>query len=93
MVVENHDHVFHFTKQDALDNIPVRYSEADLVAARAAMSPFSAAELQGIFSSLYASSGRSAFDRIPREAIACALIERGFSPKQADRSGQVYVDR
>lgn len=89
---EHADHVFRFQRQAALDNVRVQYGEADLAAARALLAPLSDDEVKARFSSLYAK------DRLPTEgyatdALACALIERGFSPRRADRSGQVYVGR
>lgn len=87
--LDNHDHVFHFTRQAALDNLQPRYSGSELANARALLAPFSASELQHAFSS---------FDfpvlmpnNIPRQAIACALLERGLSPRSADRSGRIYL--
>lgn len=80
-------HVFRFTKQTAIDNIPVT-SAADVDAARAAFSSLSDVELKTMFSSL--DSRRPA--NLSRDATACVLIERGFSPRMADRSAQVYVE-
>jgi hypothetical protein len=89
---EHADHVFRFERQAALDNIRIRYTEADLAAARALLAPLSDDEVKAKFSSLFAK------DRLPTkgyasDAIACALIERGFAPKMADLSGQVYIER
>ena len=89
---EQVDHVFRFQRQAALDNVRVQYTEGALAAARALLPPLSDDEVKARFSSLYAK------DRLPTEgyateALACALIERGFSPRRADRSGQVYVGR
>lgn len=89
---EHADHVFRFQRQAALDNIRTRYTEADLAAARALLAPLADNEVRAKFSSLYAK------DRLPTkgyatDAIACALIERGFSPKMADLSGQVFIER
>ncbi|MFJ2988349.1 hypothetical protein ACIPF8_10810 [Collimonas sp. NPDC087041] len=92
IALSNQTHVFRFTKQDALNNIPFTYSNGDLAAARAFLAPFSVAELKDKFSSLY-SSQRLALNDFSRDAIACALIERGLSPKMADMSGQVFVQR
>jgi hypothetical protein len=92
IAIEGEHHVFHFHTQEALDNIPVRYSEKDLAAARAFLAPLSASDIESGFSSL-SSHSRLATTGYVRDAIACALIERGFSPRQADRSGQVYIGR
>jgi hypothetical protein len=84
------DHVFRFQRQAALDNVRIHYTGADLAAARALLAPLSDDEVKAKFSSLLTR------DRLPTEgyakdAVACALIERGFSPKMADRSGQVFI--
>lgn len=92
IALSNQTHVFRFTKQDALNNVPFTYSDGDIAAARAFLAPFSAAELRDKFSSLY-SSQRLALNGFSRDAIACVLIERGLSPKMADISGQVFVER
>lgn len=89
---EHADHVFRFQRQAALDNIRVQYTEADLAAARALLAPLPDGDVKARFSSLYGK------DRLPTkgyatDALACALIERGFSPKKADLSGQVYLER
>jgi hypothetical protein len=89
---EHANHVFRFQRQAALDKVRVHYTEADLAAARALLAPLSDDEVKAKFSSLYAK------DRLPTQgyatdALACALIERGFSPHRADRSGQVFVGR
>jgi hypothetical protein len=86
------DHVFRFQQQAALDNIPSRYSEAELQAARDFLAPLSLDELKDKFSSLYANR-RLDTTGYARDAIACVLIERGLSPKKADISGQVYIER
>jgi hypothetical protein len=84
--------VFRFQRQAALANVRVHYTEADLAATRALLAPLADDEVKAKFSSPYAK------DRLPTQgyttdALACALIERGFSPHRADRSGQVFVGR
>jgi hypothetical protein len=92
IALEHQDHVFRFHDKGALDKVRARYTEADLAAARALLAPLPDDEVKAKFSSLYAK------DRLPTkgcvtDALACALIERGFSPKMADLSGQVYIER
>ena len=92
IALEHRDHVFRFHDRAALDNIRTRYTEADLAAARALFAPLSDDEIKARFSTL------DAKDRLPTkgyatDALACALIERGFSPKMADLGGQVYIER
>ncbi|TQK11019.1 hypothetical protein [Herbaspirillum sp. SJZ107] len=84
------DHVFRFQRQAALDNVGVQYTEADLAAARALLAPLADGELKARFSSLYAKA-RLPTQGYATDALACALIERGFSPRMADRSGQVFI--
>ena len=86
------DHVFRFQRQAALDNIPVRYSGAELLAARGFLAPVSTDDLKSTFSTLYADR-RLDTKGYANDAIACVLIERGLSPKKADISGQVYLDQ
>jgi hypothetical protein len=92
IALQARDHVFRFERQAALDNIPVRYSGAELQAARGFLAPLSTDELKEKFSSLYANR-RLDTTGYARDAIACVLIERGLSPKQADISGQVFIER
>ena len=92
IALNSQDHAFRFHQQAALDNIRVRYSEDELSAARVLLAHFSTDELKRKFSSIYAEF-RLPTHGYARDAIACALIERGFSPKSSDRSGQVYIDR
>ncbi|MDL2357239.1 MAG: hypothetical protein QFF03_18440 [Pseudomonadota bacterium] len=91
LALDNQDHVFHFTKPAALDNLPRRYSEFDLANARALLAPLSTPELQHAFSSLI-ERPLLVPNKLPRAAIACALLERGLSPRTADISGQIYVE-
>ena len=92
IAIKSSDRVFRFRQRSALDNIPMKYSANDLSEARALLAPFSADALKEKFSSLY-SQYRLPTNGYARDAIACALVERGLSPKLADISGQVYVDR
>lgn len=91
IAIKTRDRTFRF-HQPALDNIPLRYSSNDLDKARKYLAAFSASELTEKFSSLYGEK-RLPMNEFSRDAIACVLIERGLSPKMADSSGQVYVDR
>jgi hypothetical protein len=91
LALSKKDHVFRFTKQDAVNNIPMKYSASDLATARALFAPLSDAELKAEFSSFFERKV-SVPREIPRDAIACVLIERGLSPQMADISGQVFVE-
>jgi hypothetical protein len=92
VVLQNRSHVFHFRNSEALRNIRVRYSESELSAARALLAPLPTDELTSKFSSLY-SDRRLNAKGYAKDAIACALIERGLSPKSDDISGQVYIEK
>lgn len=92
IALQNRSHVFHFRNPEALRNIRVRYSESELLAARALLAPLSTDELTSTFSSLF-SDRRLDTKGYAKDAIACVLIERGWSPISADISGQVYVNK
>jgi len=91
IAIKTPDRTFRF-HQPALNNIRLKYSLNDLEKARAFLAAFSTSELTEKFSSLYGEK-RLPTNEYSRDAIACVLIERGLSPKMADISGQVYVDR
>jgi hypothetical protein len=90
IALDNSEHVFRFTKQAALDNLARRYSDADLADARALLAPYSVEELQQAFSP-EAKPSPLPPNKVKREAIACALLERGLSPRAADISREIYV--
>jgi hypothetical protein len=90
IALKSEDRSFRFHQPAALANIPSRYSEADLAAARAFLAPYSTSELKAKFSTLLAGA-RLDTKGYARDAIACVLIERGLSPKMADIAGIVYV--
>jgi hypothetical protein len=92
IALKNQAHVFHFHQQAALDNIRVEYSENELSAARVLLASLSTGELRTTFSSLRPEI-RLPIVGYAMDAIACALVERGLSPKLSDRSGQVHIDR
>ena len=83
---------FRFHQQAALDNLVVRYSDQDLAAARAVLAPYSPAQLKEKFSSLL-DAHLQPTNGHPRDAVACALIERGLSPRSADISGHIYLGK
>lgn len=92
IALANSDHIFRFRQLTALANIPVRYSDDDLAAARKFLAPIPTDELRVKFLSLLRES-RLPTNGYNRDAIACALIERGLSPRLSDISGQVYIAR
>lgn len=90
------DHAFTFSRQEALANIPVWYSAADLAAIRAKLAPLTLDQLREGFSShgklhsLYQVKDWE-WHRAYRDATACVLIERGLSPGLGDRSDQLWL--
>ena len=86
------NHTFVFRQPAALANIPIRYSDNDLASARKLLALLPTDELRAKFSSLY-SEFRLPTSGYNRDAIACALMERGLSPRLSDRSAQVYIAR
>jgi hypothetical protein len=91
VALANREHVFRFTRQEALDNLPRRYSDLDLANAVALLAPYSVSELQHAFSSLIEPPLLPP-NKVKREALACALLERGLSPRATDISRRIYVE-
>lgn len=96
ILLKSKDRVFHFSKPSALENIPFSFSKEDLEEVRKKLSEFNVQQLREGFSahgklhSLYRVEPwkrRSAL----RDAVACALIERGLSPGIADLTGQIWI--
>lgn len=92
IALAKYDHIFTFQQPAARTNIPMHYSDDDLSAARKLLARTPADELKRQFSSLFGES-RLPMSGYNRDAIACALIERGLSPRLSDLSGQVYIAR
>lgn len=88
----NREHTFRFHEKAALDNVRPQYSDNELAAAQALLAPLSTDALRAKFSSLY-SQLRLPTDGYNRDAMACALVERGLSARLSDRSRQVYIDQ
>lgn len=88
IVLASPDHVFRFHRL-VLATMPVNYSDDAISAARTLLAAYSSEELEERFSLVSRSRlNQRGYDR---GAMACALIERGLSPKRADWSGQVYI--
>ncbi len=82
IAIENSDHVFSFGRTEALKNVHVRYSPTDLESARISLTERGLSNtIDSIFSYGY------------RDAVACLLIEQGYSPWVADRSGKLKLER
>jgi hypothetical protein len=68
------DHVFHFSKQEALDNLP-SYSEEELVSARKTLDGLDENQVLSTY--------------FQNKAVGCALVERGLSAREGDRGGEI----
>ena len=90
MALTNTSHVFHFSKPEALANIAFRYSAHDMEVARQLIQPLNDQQLREDFLNRRELRGISFAER---DARACALIERGLSVREADRSGELLLDR
>ncbi|MFC6032878.1 hypothetical protein ACFPZM_17245 [Pseudoduganella danionis] len=91
LALENTERVFLFTKAEAISNLALdRYTPDDLDRARALLAPYSAAELKEAFTTRTLREARR-FNTAgyQRDAIACALLERGLTPRSADITGAI----
>jgi hypothetical protein len=77
IVLSSPDHVFHFTKQEALDNIPVRYSQEAIISARKMLAELNEDPILRTFGH--------------NEAVGCALVERGQSARMGDRPSNIIA--
>ena len=85
---------FHFSRPEAMANLPDLVSNDDLALMHRRFNDFTAEELRAGLA--YRGSLRPLVEHLTdkvRNAAACALIERGLSPWQADISGQLFVTR
>lgn len=83
------DHKFHFSKEAALANIPLRYTEADLADAEKIVQSIGVKALElPAADNAWRSMGRLQWSA----ALACAIIEQGASARQADATGQFYAE-
>lgn len=87
-------HSFSFNRPASLENMPWHPSPVELSAAAqlVASTPGSLHDAleRGEFHRYYSGHVRA---RHRMAALACALIDRGFRPRVAHRSGQLYVER
>jgi len=98
LALTNKERRFEFTKPEALANLAISYLEADLEVMRQRMASYSDAELTAGFSAygtLRTLLNGSPADRprAYRDAAACVLIDRGFSPRIGDRTGALVIAR
>jgi hypothetical protein len=86
------DHKFTFSRPEALANGILTFSDDQLVSARSNVQLLSEQQIRRGLPEVMSKVPAGTEYRAYQNAVACALIERGFSPKQADLSGQVYVE-
>jgi len=84
----NTAHVFHFSKQDALDNVAFSYSDRDLDRARDILRSVGVGSLTRLDL-----EKRRVFGPLQwSHALACAVIEHGLSARITDITGQVIAE-
>ena len=84
-MLDNKDHVFHFSNPKALANAAFNYTSDELTQARAALDPWGPNIPDWNHKELLRLQGRQPFSA----ALACALIEHGFSAREEDMTGQI----
>lgn len=98
LALTNKERRFEFTKPEALARLAISYADAELEVVRQRLAPYSDAELatgfggRGTLQSLLDGSPADR-PRAYRDAAACVLIDRGFSPRIADRTGALVIYR
>ena len=96
LALEKGSHSFRFTRQQAIDNIPLYFSDNDLAYIREKLQNLSTSQLREGFSAngelhqLYRVGSWEQHNAY-RDAAACYLIERGLSPGTGDRSDQLWI--
>ena len=83
------DHEFHFSKQAALDDVRLQYTEDDLTEARQAVKSL------GLKAMAMGSNTpeRKSLGKLQRSAaLACAIIEAGGLARRADITSEVYAE-
>jgi len=96
IALANQSHVFHFSKAEALNNIPSYFTDDDLRSVRSKLAALTVEQLRAGFStygtlhSIYQDQSWERH-RAHRDAAACVLIERGLSPGHGDVSDQLWI--
>jgi hypothetical protein len=89
IALQNADHVFHFSKQKALDNVAFRYTQTDLERARDFIRSHGTKWLLGTpVAAQQAALGSLQWS----DAFACAIIEEGLSARMVDMTGQIVAE-
>lgn len=91
LALENTERKFLITKPEAINNLALeRYTEDDLNRARALLAPYSPSDLKAAFTTTsLLQSRRISTAGYQRDALACALLERGLTPRSADITGAI----
>ncbi|MGD0280146.1 MAG: hypothetical protein ABSC11_12670 [Smithella sp.] len=96
IALSNKSHKFRFTKQKAIDHIPVYYTDSDLAEIRAKLAPLSTEQIRAGFAEgklhlLYTGIKSLKSHNAYRDATACVLIERGLSPGKGCRTDRLWL--
>jgi hypothetical protein len=88
MASSNSTHVFHFSKQKALDNVPFRYTQAELDRARDFVGKHG---IDGLLQAMKAQDPELG-KLIWSAALACVLIENGLSAIRGDIPAYIFAE-
>lgn len=90
IILDNKKHIFHFSKSKALENIPMdAYDASDLKRARKFIRIHGIASLEDGASRSGVGADVAALNQT---ALACAVIEKGYSAYMPDRIPYVYAE-
>jgi hypothetical protein len=83
----NSTHVFHFSKQKALDNVPFRYTQAELDQARDFVRKHG---IDGLLQAMKTQDPELG-ELLWSAALACVLIENGLSAIRGDMPANIFA--
>jgi len=83
-------HVYHFYNRAALENVSLRYSPSDAEAARKQIRALADEQLREGFKVGGTLQPEGSIG--VRDAMACALIERGYSVRMGDRTADLILE-
>ena len=87
IALKSTNHEFHFSKQAAIDNVRLQYTEDELIQARQAVKSL------GLKAMAPNSPERRSLGKLQwSAALACAIIEAGGSARRADITSEVYAE-
>jgi hypothetical protein len=94
IAMANDKRIFLFSNPSAAQAVPLRFSRDDLTAVRSKLTAFSDGELRERFGKVSLGALNKDFrNSLDRDAAACILIERGMSPRVADISNILYIEK